>query len=329
MQENKKHTITEVSKTLNVSPDTLRRWEKNGVVKPTRDSQNKRLYSLNDLAKLKTYIEKTSPKFYSIQQAAKELRVSPGSIRRWEREGKIKTTRTPGGHRRFSHNDLQSIKKSIYSQKPITPPKPSPIPTSHTTPPALSTPQPLPTGTTPPTVTVIEQTKTNIDSSSSSTGEITPTPLNTQYSTINTNSIAPPTTSQPSRPVTEPEETKPKRSQAWAYTTVFAILLFILGGWIILYRALNTFTDTRSQATNTQDSIYINQDTTTDTTTATDKQNQDIGSFLGGRITIGSDTGDLSNLDQHGNINLVGDVNVGIALSVSVVAFTASTSSAT
>lgn len=42
----------------------------------------------------------------TIEQAAEQLGVATSTLRRWEREGKIKPKRTPGGHRRYSMNDL-------------------------------------------------------------------------------------------------------------------------------------------------------------------------------------------------------------------------------
>jgi len=43
----------------------------------------------------------------SIGKAAKELGVSPETLRRWEAEGTIRVERTPGGHRRY---DLASLR---------------------------------------------------------------------------------------------------------------------------------------------------------------------------------------------------------------------------
>ncbi|ADG07794.1 recombinase family protein [Kyrpidia tusciae] len=43
----------------------------------------------------------------SIGKAAKELGVSPETLRRWEAEGKIRVERTPGGHRRYDLASLQ------------------------------------------------------------------------------------------------------------------------------------------------------------------------------------------------------------------------------
>ena len=96
------YSITQIAKLLKVAPDTLRRWEHRGIIKPKRDAQNSRVYGLSDLATLKTYLENSKPKSFTIASAAKSLKVSPASLRRWEREGKISSLRTPGGHRRSS-----------------------------------------------------------------------------------------------------------------------------------------------------------------------------------------------------------------------------------
>ncbi|MGB3510978.1 MAG: IS607 family transposase [Microcoleaceae cyanobacterium] len=45
-------------------------------------------------------------KLLSISEAADLLGVSTKTIRRWETEGRIKSTRTEGGHRRFTVTDL-------------------------------------------------------------------------------------------------------------------------------------------------------------------------------------------------------------------------------
>ncbi len=48
----------------------------------------------------------------TIKQAAEFLGVSPKTIRRWEKAGKIKSFRTEGGHRRFDREDLLKYKSS-------------------------------------------------------------------------------------------------------------------------------------------------------------------------------------------------------------------------
>ena len=43
-----KLTVTEVSKKLNVSVDTIRRWDKKGLIKSTRSEHNYRLFEIED-----------------------------------------------------------------------------------------------------------------------------------------------------------------------------------------------------------------------------------------------------------------------------------------
>lgn len=49
---------------------------------------------------------------FNIDQASKFLNVSKSSLRRWEKEGKIKSHRTPGGHRRYEERDLLKLMSS-------------------------------------------------------------------------------------------------------------------------------------------------------------------------------------------------------------------------
>ena len=48
---------------------------------------------------------------FNIEQASKFLNVSKTSLRRWEKEGKIKSHRTPGGHRRYEKDELLKLLK--------------------------------------------------------------------------------------------------------------------------------------------------------------------------------------------------------------------------
>lgn len=47
----------------------------------------------------------------NISEASKFLNVSKSSLRRWEKEGKIKSHKTPGGHRRYNKKELLEIVK--------------------------------------------------------------------------------------------------------------------------------------------------------------------------------------------------------------------------
>lgn len=51
----------------------------------------------------------------SISQAARELGVSLGTVRRWNDLGYIKAYRTPGGQRRFSRVQLDEFLQSLES----------------------------------------------------------------------------------------------------------------------------------------------------------------------------------------------------------------------
>ncbi|MBN1262450.1 MAG: helix-turn-helix domain-containing protein [Anaerolineae bacterium] len=45
----------------------------------------------------------------SLTEAADRLGVHPGTLRRWSDDGEIRCTRTPGGHRRFREEDVQTF----------------------------------------------------------------------------------------------------------------------------------------------------------------------------------------------------------------------------
>ena len=47
--------------------------------------------------------------YYSILEASILLGVHSGTIRRWDREGKIKCIRTPGNHKRIHRNEIERI----------------------------------------------------------------------------------------------------------------------------------------------------------------------------------------------------------------------------
>jgi excisionase family DNA binding protein len=45
----------------------------------------------------------------SITEASKRLNIHPATLRDWSDRGKIRTFRTPGGHRRFSGDDVDAL----------------------------------------------------------------------------------------------------------------------------------------------------------------------------------------------------------------------------
>lgn len=42
---------------------------------------------------------------------AKMFRVDPKTVTRWAKQGKIKSVKTPGGHRRYFESDIMSLFK--------------------------------------------------------------------------------------------------------------------------------------------------------------------------------------------------------------------------
>ncbi|HET8569507.1 MAG TPA: helix-turn-helix transcriptional regulator [Candidatus Limnocylindria bacterium] len=51
--------------------------------------------------------------------AAELLGVSVDTLRRWEREGRIRTTRTPGGQRAVSLSEVERLRKDARRERPI------------------------------------------------------------------------------------------------------------------------------------------------------------------------------------------------------------------
>jgi len=49
------------------------------------------------------------PAWLSLDEAAKRLNVHPSTLREWSDKGRIRTVRTPGGHRRFSEADVAAL----------------------------------------------------------------------------------------------------------------------------------------------------------------------------------------------------------------------------
>lgn len=59
----------------------------------------------------------------SIGQAAKFLKISIDTLRRWDKKGKIKSYRSPGGHRYFLKDDLKKLQNQKYVRQEVKPAK--------------------------------------------------------------------------------------------------------------------------------------------------------------------------------------------------------------
>lgn len=51
----------------------------------------------------------TTSQYLTSAQAARRLRVSPSTVRRYEREGRLSATLTAGGHRRYDPGDVERL----------------------------------------------------------------------------------------------------------------------------------------------------------------------------------------------------------------------------
>jgi len=51
-------------------------------------------------------------------EVAQVLRVSPKTVTRWAKEGKLASRRTLGGHRRYARADIESLAQRLQEQIP-------------------------------------------------------------------------------------------------------------------------------------------------------------------------------------------------------------------
>ncbi|MHA7270425.1 helix-turn-helix domain-containing protein [Arthrobacter sp. HLT1-20] len=56
------------------------------------------------------YTHKKDDSILTVAQAASELGVHADTLRRWANANKVPYFRTPTGHRRFRHTDIEAIK---------------------------------------------------------------------------------------------------------------------------------------------------------------------------------------------------------------------------
>jgi excisionase family DNA binding protein len=49
----------------------------------------------------------------TVKDVARILGISIGTVRKWTDEGYIEASRTPGGHRRYSQDDIDAFLKKI------------------------------------------------------------------------------------------------------------------------------------------------------------------------------------------------------------------------
>lgn len=109
-------SISKAAKFLQVSPDTLRNWEKQGKLLPSRTYGGARRYSTTELLGLKKELRPFVSRrtgLVSISTVAKALRVSSDTIRNWDKKGLIESSRSRGGARRFTRDEIIRLQKEL------------------------------------------------------------------------------------------------------------------------------------------------------------------------------------------------------------------------
>ncbi|CAN5306326.1 hypothetical protein BH10PAT1_BH10PAT1_2890 [soil metagenome] len=107
-------SIGEASEILGVSIDTIRRWDKSGILHSTRPDGKNRFFSLNELEEIKFN------KPFSISEAANHLRISQSTLRRLETKGIIKPERNSNGERVYNRASIEAFLNSEYFIKQKT-----------------------------------------------------------------------------------------------------------------------------------------------------------------------------------------------------------------
>lgn len=107
-KEKKLVRISEAAKVLGISIDTVRRWDKKGILRSERADGKNRYFKVEELEKVKLL------KPLSISKAAKKLCISQSTLRRLEKKGLIRPDRNEIGERLYSHQTLEQFLSSEY-----------------------------------------------------------------------------------------------------------------------------------------------------------------------------------------------------------------------
>jgi excisionase family DNA binding protein len=60
----------------------------------------------------------SKPAYLLPSEVAEVLQVSPKTVTRWAKEGKLPSRRTLGGHRRYARADIESLVERLQEQIP-------------------------------------------------------------------------------------------------------------------------------------------------------------------------------------------------------------------
>src|SRR5947209_29597 len=96
-------SISEAAKILGVSIDTIRRWDKAGILHSERPDGKTRYFSLAELEQVKF------SKPLSISEAAQKIGVSSSTLRRLDKKGLINPERDANGERLYTQKTLEDF----------------------------------------------------------------------------------------------------------------------------------------------------------------------------------------------------------------------------
>lgn len=113
--DKKLYTISEAAQVLGVSIDTIRRWEKAGKLTAMRGANGIRLFYAEDINALPKTADDTT--LLSVSQAATYLGISPATLRRWDREGKLTPQRSLGNERVYTKAAVDSFVADMANAK--------------------------------------------------------------------------------------------------------------------------------------------------------------------------------------------------------------------
>lgn len=102
---------SEVEELYRVSKDALRRWEREGHIEPARTPGGDRRYLESDVCSILGLSEmpRRNDVYLFPHEVAEKYKVSTSSLHKWEKEGHIKASRTPGGTRRYLESDVREM----------------------------------------------------------------------------------------------------------------------------------------------------------------------------------------------------------------------------
>ncbi|MFC1654101.1 MerR family transcriptional regulator, partial [Patescibacteria group bacterium] len=256
----------------------------------------------------------STKKTYTISEVSNILGVSSKTLRRWEKKGSVSPIRTLGNQRRYTETDIAILKQKLQKTTPYLP-----EPTKKIN--AFSKDDLIAKlGITSNTINRWEK-EGKIQTSQNESGKQYSLPQgfdSTQQTTIPSKEKTP----QKEEKQPEVENTKSQKSTPNDFLRYFVPSSVAVGIVIIFLILLSRVTNQQPLPEERSQAGYFPRPS------SSPKYNQntsggDVGYFLGGKISIGSDEGSISSLDQDGNLNLntgsasiAQDVTVGGALNL-------------